>query len=404
VSIWLLVLLTCTAVVVYTYALFPVLLAVRAWLRPRRIRAGDVTPRLSVIVAAHDEEEVIGDKLTDVLASDYPADAIEVIVVSDGSTDATEAAVRRCTDPRVQLLALPRVGKATALNEGIRASTGEVLVFTDANSRLAPTALRALVGPLADPTVGGVAGDQRYVRSEQEGGTADGESRYWDYDRFLKLMGSRGGNVTSATGALYAIRRQLADPVPDGVTDDFFLSTGVVAKGARLVFEPTAVASEPVAPGARVEYGRKVRVMTRGFYAIRLRRQLLDPRLHGFYALQLFTHKVLRRTMALPVLAIGASSLALWDQGLLFRLLAAGQIGFYVAAAAGAVLSMLGVRGGPLLKLPAYFCMVNGASVVALGNALRGRRIDRWQTASRVSDVAARAAQDGAPVRPGVRA
>lgn len=405
-SAWLLVFVSSAALLVYTLVLFPLLLAVRAWVRPRRVREGDITPTISVIIAAHDEEAVIGRKLADVLASDYPVGALEVVVVSDGSTDDTEAIVRACDDPRVRLVALPRVGKATALNEGVRASTGEVLVLTDANSRLASTALRALVRPLADPAVGGVAGDQRYLRSDEAAGISEGESRYWDYDRLLKTLGSRGGNVTSATGALYALRRSLVEPVPDGVTDDFFLSTGVIAQGARLVFEPRAVASEPVAPGARAEYGRKVRVMTRGFHAIRLRRQLLDPRLHGFYAVQLLTHKVLRRTLAVPMVAMGVASLALWQDGLLFRIVAAGQVGFYVAAAAGAVLATLGVRRGSLLQLPAYVCMVNAASLVALGNTLRGRRIDRWQTDSRAADeaVAASASVDGVVVSPGADA
>jgi glycosyltransferase involved in cell wall biosynthesis len=388
VSAWHLLLVTSAGLIGYTYVLFPLLLAVRARLRPRPVITGDVTPTVTVIIAAHDEGEVIGRKLADVLASDYPSGALEVVVVSDGSTDRTETIVRGCRDPRVRLVALPRVGKATALNAGIEASTGEVLVFTDANSRLALTALRALVRPFADPTVGGVAGDQRYVRDEQAAGIAEGEARYWDYDRFVKAMSSRGGNVTSATGALYALRRSFVEPVPDGVTDDFFLSTGVVARGGRLVFEPSAVAREPVAPGARAEYGRKVRVMTRGFHAIGLRRQLLDPRLHGFYALQLFTHKVLRRTMAFPGVALGVASLALWQEGPLLRLLAAGQLGFYALALVGGVLSMSGVRRLPMVQLPAYFCMVNAASVVALANALRGRRIDRWQPASRAPDLA----------------
>ena len=279
-------------------------------------------------------------------------------------------------------------------------------MFTDANSRLAPGTLRALVRPLADPTVGGVAGDQRYVRTEEGAAIGEGESRYWDYDRLLKALGSRGGNVTSATGALYALRRSMVEPVPDGVTDDFFLSTGVIARGARLVFEPRAVASEPVTAGAQAEYGRKVRVMTRGFHAVELRQQLLDPRLHGFYAVQLLTHKVLRRTLAIPLVAMGVASIALWHQGPLFRVVAAGQVAFYIAAAAGAVLAALGVRRATLLQLPAYVCMVNAASLVAISNTLRGRRIDRWQTDSRAADeaMAASATAEGVMVSPGADA
>jgi glycosyltransferase involved in cell wall biosynthesis len=381
-------------IVVYTYLLFPLLLVVRAKLRPRPVAAADTAPTISVIIAAHDEAAVIGTKLETVLATPYPRDRLEVVVASDGSADGTEDIVRRFADRGVQLLALSRVGKATALNRAVAVARGEVLVFTDANSILDRGALAALVRPFADPAVGGVAGDQRYAQDADAGGMASGEQRYWSYDRLLKTAGSRGGHVTSATGALYAIRRTLFQDVPDGVTDDFFVSTGVISQGVRLVFAPQAVAREPVAADGRAEFSRKVRIMTRGLYGVRLRRDLLDPRRHGFYALQLFTHKVLRRAMAVPLLLIAASSLVLAEQGPAYRVLALAQLAFYGLAAVGAVLSTLGVRRRGGSQLAAYVCLVNVASLVALWNVVRGTRIDRWDTAERKGpDVAARPAR-----------
>lgn len=270
------------AVLVQTYVAFPLVTIVRGRLFGRDVLVGDITPSISVVIAAHDEATSIGPKLHSVLDADYPVDLVEVIVASDGSADGTPEAA--AIDPRVRVLVLPRVGKAAALNAAITASRQDVLVFTDANSRFAPDALRKIVRPLADPEVGGVAGDQRYeppaaAASGLPGsGTVDGERRYWDFDRILKEAESAGGNVIGATGALYAVRRELVGTVPEGVTDDFTTSTGVIEQGHRLVFAGDATVFEPVAASTDAEFRRKVRVMTRGLAAVAYRRRLLDPR------------------------------------------------------------------------------------------------------------------------------
>jgi glycosyltransferase involved in cell wall biosynthesis len=336
---------------------------------------------VSVLIAAHNEATAIGPKLESVLAAAYPGGRREVIVASDGSDDGTEEVVRRYEDRGVRLVALPRVGKAAALNRAIAVATGEVLVFTDANSALEPDAVTALVRPFADPTVGGVAGDQRYRRRGDEAAVTGGERRYWDFDRLLKVAESRAGNAISATGALYAVRRELVGEVPEGVTDDFATSTGVIAAGARLVFAPDAVAWEPVAASGEVEFGRKVRVMTRGLRGVLVRRELLDVRRHGFYAVQLVSHKVLRRLMVVPLAVLAVASPALWRRGRLYRLATVGQVLFYGAGAAGLLAGSSGRRRGRhrLLAIPAFFCLVNAASVKACWNLVTGRRIDRWE-------------------------
>jgi cellulose synthase/poly-beta-1,6-N-acetylglucosamine synthase-like glycosyltransferase len=369
------------AVIAYTYAGFPMLVLARAAVRPRPYVTGDVRPPISVLIAAHNEAAAMGPKLESVLAAAYRDGHREVIVASDGSDDGTEEVVRRFEGRGVRLLALPRVGKAAALNEAIAAATGEVLVFTDANSALEPDALIALVRPFADPSVGGVAGDQRYRKRGDEAAVAGGERSYWGFDRLLKVAESRAGNAISATGALYAVRRDLVGEVPEGVTDDFATSTGVIAAGSRLVFVPEAVAWEPVASSGELEFGRKVRVMTRGLRAVVVRRELLDARRHGFYAVQLVSHKVLRRLMVVPLAVLAVSSPALWRRGRLYRLATVGQALFYGAGALG-LLSGSSTRrrgGGRLLALPAFFCLVNAAAVKACWNLVTGRRIDRWE-------------------------
>ncbi len=396
-----------TAIVAYTYAGFPILVLLRARLRPRPHLTADITPSVSVVIAAHDEVAAISTRVDNLLALDYPADRLEIVVASDGSTDGTAKAAQRSNDARVRVLDLPRTGKATALNAAVAASTGSILVFSDANTAYAPDAIRALVRSFADPDVGGVAGNQVYLPARATTGPIDpaaasavgvGERSYWDFDRRIKEAESLGGSVISATGAIYALRRELFRPVPDGVTDDFVTSTLAIAAGRRLIFEPAAVALEPVAGSSRREYRRKVRIMTRGLRGVAVARGLLDPRRHGFYALQLLTHKVLRRLMAVPLLVIAATSLALWGDGSLYRLATIAQLGVYGLGAGGLALGDRPAGRRPWFALPAFFCLVNIASLHALANLLTGRRIDRWQPARRI-DTGAASGADGAATR-----
>jgi cellulose synthase/poly-beta-1,6-N-acetylglucosamine synthase-like glycosyltransferase len=363
----------------YTYVGFPLIVLLRGRLLPRDHRSGPATPTVTVVIAARNEVAVIAEKVDNVLALDYPADRLELIVASDGSEDGTVAAARSRGDARARVLDLPRVGKAPALNAAVAQATGEVLAFTDANSMLAPDALRALVAPFADEQVGGVAGDQRYLDGDGAPGVAAGERGYWNFDRALKLAESRAGNVISATGAIYAVRRALFRPVPDGATDDFAVSTAVICQGRRLVFAPGAVAYEPVGASAEIEFGRKVRVMTRGLNGVLLRRELLDPRRHGFYALQLLSHKVLRRLMVVPLLVMGAAAARLAPRGRLYAGVAAGQAAILGLGAAGLLTGRRRSARIPLLALPAYFCLVNLASLQAALNVVRRRPIDRWE-------------------------
>ena len=371
------------ALLVYTYGVFPAILFVRGLLWRKPYRAEDITPSVSMIIAAYNEAASIGEKLENVVSLDYPRDCLEVIVASDGSTDDTEAIVARYADRGVKLLALPRQGKAGALNSAVAAAKGDILVFSDANSQYAPDAIRQLVRPFADPEVGGVAGNQVYLSQKRLAAdtaqTGDGERTYWGFDRFLKQVQSEAGNTISATGAIYAIRRSLFPGVPEGVTDDFATSTAVIAQGYRLVFAPDAKAFEPVAKSSGVEFGRKVRVMTRGLRAVLVRRELLNPFRFGFYALQLFSHKVLRRLMFAPLALLLVSNPFLLGEGVFYQLAMLAQIGFYGAALAGALFRDTPLGRNKLVTLPYYVCLVYLAAAVATFNVLRGHQINRWE-------------------------
>lgn len=368
------------ALIGYTYLFFPALVFLRGRLMRRPYASAEITPHISMIIAAHNEADGIAAKIDNILSLDYPRDRLEVIIASDGSNDGTNEIVSAYASQGVTLLALPRQGKAPALNSAVAASHGEILVFSDANSMYAPHALRALARPFADPEVGGVAGNQRYLSKRSVSLSGDGEQSYWNFDRKLKQSQSQAGNAISATGAIYAVRRALFRGVPTGVTDDFAVSTDVIAQGRRLVFAPDAIAYEPVAGSGGAEFGRKVRVITRGLRGVLVvRRELLNPFRYGFYALQLFSHKVLRRLVVVPLLILFLVSPLLWNEGMFYQLATVAQAAFYGCGALGLLFNNTRLGRLKLFTIPFFFCMVNAASLLATINLMRGRRIDFWE-------------------------
>ena len=366
----------CLAALVYVYAGYPLLLALVARLWPRPVSRGSVTPSMSLLIAAYNEEDDLGERLDNAQALDYPADRLEVVVASDGSSDRTVEVAR---SRGVRVLDLPRQGKIPALDAAVAASGGEVLVFSDANTLFAPDALRRLAENFADPQVGGVAGNTGYRLQEDTESSGRGENLYWDYDTRLKDLESRSGSVVSAHGGIYALRRELYELAPDpAVTDDFFISTGVIRGGRRLVFEPRARAWEFAVPESGREFRRRIRLMTRGLRSLYLRRPLLNPLRYGFYAVALFSRKLLRRVLPLALLGLLATSLLLWEQPF-FRWVAVGQLAFYAQALVGWMTRRTTVGQARALYVPFFYCMANLAALVALVRFLRGERIVRWQ-------------------------
>ncbi len=361
--------------VAYVYAAFPLMLALRALVRPRPVLAGEVTPSVTLLIAAYNEEAVIGDKIENSLALDYPRDRLAVVVVSDGSSDTTDNIASRYAAEGVRLLALPRSGKAAALNQALPSIGGDIVVFSDANSTFERHAIRHLVAPFADASVGGVAGNQVYVA----GSSGTGERWYWSFDRWLKQMESRAGSTIAATGAIYAIRRSLFRPIPPGVNDDFVTSTRVIEAGYRLVFASQAIAYEEVAPSIRMEFQRKVRLMSRALRSEMAVRNLLNPARFGFYAVQLASHKTLRRFTFVPLGIMAGVSPLLWRYGSIYRAATVAQAVSYALAAMGLLGRPRRLAGSRVTSLPAYVVMANTAAAFAAWNVVRGRRIDRWE-------------------------
>jgi cellulose synthase/poly-beta-1,6-N-acetylglucosamine synthase-like glycosyltransferase len=364
--------------IAFTYVGAPIVIFVRALLRPRPVAAAPIEPSVSVVIAARNEAASIAARIDNLAALDYPGERLEVIVASDGSDDATVAIARSRAGERVTVLDLDRVGKADALNAAVARAGGEIVVFSDANTSFAPDAIRALVAPFADADVGGVAGNQVYTKERRAPGEA-GERSYWDFDRLLKRAESAAGSTVSATGAIYALRRELVPVIVAGVTDDFYTSTAVIDRGRRLVFAPDAIAYEPPAASTNREYGRKVRIISRGFRAVAARRALLDPGRTGFYAFQLGWHKLARRLMAVPLLVMALASAALIGAGRRYAIFALLQAAAYGTAVVGLLAPRSAIGRSKPVVLGTFFVMVNAASLHAAINVLRGKRIERWE-------------------------
>jgi cellulose synthase/poly-beta-1,6-N-acetylglucosamine synthase-like glycosyltransferase len=380
-AFWLSILL-----LVYVYGGFSLLIILVGRLRQRQVRKQDMTPPVSLIIAAYNEEENIAARIDNALKLDYPAEALQVIVASDGSDDATNSIVAGYSDSRVQLLNLPRRGKIHALNDAVKHATGEILVFSDANSMYDAQALRMLSRNFADTQVGGVAGNTIYTELSKSDSSSHGESLYWSYDKWLKETESKTGSIISAHGAIYAIRRELYRPITDSaVTDDFAISTLVIEQGYRLVFEPEARAYEPPLPAAEREFRRKVRLMTRGLRSVVLRKALLNPFRYGFYSVELFTHKILRRLVPFILLVLLLSSLALQSSGMIYGAAAGGQVLFYFLAGCGYLLRGRQLGKLKFLYIPFFYCLANFAAFVAMIKVLQGHQIERWQPQRTVS-------------------
>ena len=369
---------TSAALVAWIYAGYPLALALLGRLRARPRRRAPLELPLSIIVAAHDEDEVIADKVDNVLASDYPAELLELIVASDGSEDGTVDAARRAGATLV--LDLPRIGKLSALNQAEGVASGEILVFTDADSVFEPGTLRRLVSNFADGQVGGVAAN--VVRFVEEDGrpVARGEGLYWRYERLLKRLEDRVGSVVSASGHLYAVRRSAFTPSTETAgTDDFLISSQVVKEGGRLAFDEQARVLVATPDEGGTELRRKVRVMNRGLRSALALGNALLPTRTGLYAFEVVFHKILRRFVAFFLVALLASSAVLAARSPAWWIALGPQLAFYGLAAAGGLLSH--TRWGRLrpLWIPYFFCLANGAAALAVLSLFVGVRFTTWE-------------------------
>lgn len=378
----------CLFLVVYTYALYPCLLfAVYALAQARtdlryltgraeRRRSAlrtDELPAVTLIIPAYNEEAYLQGKIANVGELDYPREKLQVIFVSDGSTDGTNDLLRAISNPTVETMLLPqRSGKGQALNRAVERARHDLIVFSDAATLFQPDALRQLVRHFVEPTVGVVCGALRFRGGSEFKQT---EGVYWRYETMLRLMEARLGATLTASGAIYALRRECYRPLtPEDVIDDFVVPMRARTLGYRVLFDPEAEAVEFAGASVKDEFTRRVRLAVGSFRALG---ELARVPMGAIAAWSFFSHKLLR--WVLPFLLIGllGSNLLLLERPL-YRALLYGQAAVYLWAMLG-FLFRERVRRVPLALLCYYLMAINVAFLVGFVRYLGGRRDTAWQ-------------------------
>lgn len=353
----------------YTFAGYPLLLRIRARLRPRPVVKSEYGPSVTVLIAAHNEERVIKRKLDSILGSDYPADQLEIIIVSDGSTDATNIILRDYPDKRVRALYLKnRLGKASALNLGVQEASGEIIVFTDARQVLERDSLRTLISNFFDARVGCASG---VLLIGLPGSAADltGEQLKWKLENKIREWEGEGGSVVGALGAFYAARRSLIVAIPAGtLLDDCYIPLHIVRQGYRTVFEGQARVWDDVVTTPALEFTRKLRTLTGNYQLIRLCPWLLTYR--NPICWEFVSHKVGRLLVPFLLTLMLIASLLGPRQPLL--LFAVFQLGIYLLGIAALAWPALGKRFPPA-EVARAVLVLNAATSMAFLNFTLGR-------------------------------
>lgn len=369
---------TAIGLVVYAYVGYPALLALFGGRARKREPLDDAAlPTVTMIVAAHNEEAVIGRKILNTLRHDYPADKLDVLVVSDGSTDATEANVMKRCGSRVRLaVQTPQRGKNDALNLGVRHARGEIVAFTDANAMMAKGSLRALVAPFADESTGLVSGRGLYGTLDENTPRAVSNA-YVRYETFIKEREASMGFLAAADGALYAIRRELHRELRWNQVHDLMHPILATLLGKRSDFVPDAYTIEPPSKDAAAEFRRHVRIIAQGFLVYVGQAPFLAEQGKWKELCLLTSHRPLRWLSGVFLAAAFASSLALALGSTFYLVLVLLQIAFYAAALGGALGERVNVKLR-LLAIPYYFCVVSAAGFSGLMQVLRGHSHVSW--------------------------
>lgn len=357
--------------IAYTYVGYMAWLWVRSRLQPWPVLKAPREPHISIAMVVRNEERVLDRKMRNLLQVDYPQDRVQIVVVSDGSTDRTESILREhARNDRVQLVMnqLPR-GKASGLNDAMALVRGDVVVFTDARQTIEVGALRVLMESFADPAVGGVSGELM-LGNPDSGEVSEGMGLYWQIEKRIRELEAAGGSVVGATGALYAVRRELFTPLPAGIIlDDVYTPMQVVKQGKRVVFEPRARVWDTPDLGTEREFERKVRTLGGNYQLLQLAPWLLTR--ENPLRFEFVSHKLLRLVAPFALAIVLVTSALL--PGSTYRVALILQVAFYLLS----VLATLHLGRGPLARAAnaaSTFVILNTAALVAFANFMVGRK------------------------------
>lgn len=374
--------LLCLAVPIYVYFGYPAML----WLLTRSLpdithRLREQTPSVALVISCYNEEDVIREKLKNALELEYPQELIQIVVVSDGSDDGTDDAVKEFENKRIVLIRQEgRLGKTMGINLAMEQIGADITVFSDANAMYAPNAISKLVRNFADLDVGYVVGAALYTDAN-EGASARNENLYWRYELAIKTMESRLHSVVGGDGAIYAIRTKLWQPLQQQDINDFVNPLQIIAKGYRGVFDAEARCFEETAGDFDREVARKERIVNRSIRGLMRVASVMNPAKTGVFAFEVVSHKLLRWLIPVFLLAGVAGSVVLAFAGfVLFQLI---TIGAFLILALTLVGHLSDNRNqlSTWIATPYYFVMVNGYAVRGIVKALQGRTQVTWDSA-----------------------
>ncbi len=363
----------------YTYLGYPVLLFLISLGINKKVKRKDITPSVSLIITVYNEEKVIGNKLENVLALDYPREKLEVVVVSDGSTDSTNQIVKGYTGEGVITIALQqRQGKHYAQGKGVSVAQGEIVAFTDAAPRLERDALLNLVKNFADPSVGGVTSEDRVGGEGSEGSK---EGTYISYEMKLRRWESQICSVTGMSGSFFAVRRELCQDWSPEYSSDFLLALRSFKRGLRTVHDKSSLHYYGVVRSSGDELNRKVRTIKNGLRVLFGNPDILNPLRFGFFSFEILSHKLLRWLAPFFLFSLFTVNLTLINRSLFFQLFWGAQLLFYLGA--GLLFVFPGLNQIRILKIPAFFCLANWAVLVAWFKFLSGNNQSIWEPSQR---------------------
>ncbi|MCL5105168.1 MAG: glycosyltransferase [Armatimonadetes bacterium] len=337
-------------------------------------------PSVSIIIAAHNEEFCIHDKLANTLALDYPRDRTEVIVISDGSTDRTDAIAAGFAAAGVRTEHLPeRSGKSAALNLGVSLARGDILVFTDAGAIAEPDCLWRLASHFSDPEIGCVSSEDAIT------GGSSGEGAYVKYEMLLRRLETKVGSCTAVSGSFYAIRRELCLSFPPAAATDFLSVLETVRRGFRAISDPHALARMGTV-GSGDEFRRKVRTVLTGVACLPAMLPLLNPFRHGLFSIELVSHKLLRWTAGAFLLPLLVNSAFLVSESPFYAAVLLSQALFYILGFLGALSPRI-LAASRAVRYPYFFLCTNLSALFACWKYLRGERIAIWQPSRRAKEA-----------------
>lgn len=361
----------------YIYFGYPTLVLLLSSIRPKQVKKGFYQPKVTILIAAFNEESHIEATIKNKLELSYPKEAIEIIVISDASTDNTDDIVKKYVNEGVRLLRQePRSGKTAALNLGVQRAAGEILVFSDANSIYEHNALAFLVRNFNDPEIGYVTGKMVYTNPD---GTVigDGCSAYMKYENYLRKLETKVGSIVGVDGGVDAVRKSLYQPMNPEQLPDFVLPLRVIEQGYRVVYEPMAILREPALQSSKDEYKMRVRVSLRALWALYDMKHLLNIKRYTVFSLELFSHKYLRYMAFIFLISLYVSNIALLGENNYFKILFVVQNLFYLAVLLSFTLERLG-WSSRILYVPYYFTLINLASAHAFIKFITGQKQVIW--------------------------